>query len=194
MAGCAIISGSFERHPQPVVLAISRPEIYERDDDGEPGAVVGRLERKAGDTLVSTGFWRRPRLGIGDQYFLVVDGGREVFILRNEARTYADIQFDRLGRIFRLPRDKDAAAWGRAREYIRGDPDTPIEIATSNLIKTAQAADTNSIAYLVTRVEIGEEVEYEITCTSPKNRFNATYAARVLSFFMVTGKDYAYIF
>jgi hypothetical protein len=194
LTGCGIFGrafgGSFERRTDPIVLSRDRPPLFARDEDGEPDDEVGTLERRAGDTLVSTGYWHHAL--IGDSYFLISDGGRELFILRRHAATYDDLLFDRLTNPFRLNRSEDVAAWGRAKEYVGRDKDTPIEIATDNLLKTRPAADSSSVAYLVTRVLHAEEVEYQITCSSPKKGFDADYAALRLVFHMVTGRWYSY--
>lgn len=196
MAGCSSCAGSFERRATRVriFLDVDRPAIYELGPEGEPGDAIGQLERKAGDTLWCTGIWHQA--AIGNVYYLVEDSGREVFIMRDNALNEDDRLRVRLGTTFRLPPLYAHAAWERAKKYFASDTTTPLEIATDNLLKTKASNDSNSIAYTVTRVEIEDQtnfqIEHQIICTSPRKKFNGTYAASLLAFYMYTGRYYVY--
>jgi hypothetical protein len=127
---------------------------------------------------------------LGTAYYLIADSGREVFIRRDDAANDDDRLRVRLGNTFRVQPYHSARAWERAQTYLARDTTTPIEIATDNLLKTKAVADTNAVAYTVTRVELDGEVEFQIICTSRKQGFKDTYVASLLAFYMYTGRTY----
>lgn len=186
----SIVRGTLRRGKLQVVLDKDLPNYYAKDADDLPGGSLGTLTMYAGDTMMTHGILTGSALR--SSYYLIVFDNREVYIRREDVLTPDDQIFRSVRNPFSVPFREDFDAWNRARDYVRNHTAVPIEIANDNLIKTSSLSDSTSIHYLVTRITRARDVEYEIICRSHVRGFSGDREARVMAFYMVTGRMYAY--
>jgi hypothetical protein len=193
LAGCgSFMIGSLYPRSERLMLAHDRPQMHSRMPEGEPNGTVGVLEKKAGEMISGLGFWKGGM--IYDSYYLVREGGKEFFLLRDDIWNENDQLFRRCQGRFRLDAKADPVAWQRARSYILDTSPSRIEVSNNNLIKTSAPTDTLSTGYTITRVPItATEFEYEIIATSIRPDFRADSAAAALGYYMTTGNWYSYV-
>ncbi|MFZ1730473.1 MAG: hypothetical protein WBQ23_10335 [Bacteroidota bacterium] len=193
--GCEFIISMFDGTLYPgnmqVVLNKDRPSYRARGEKNNPGNTIGTLDRRAGDTVNTIG-WYKGGFG-GISVFLIRLETQEVYIDREDVLTPDDQIYSLLGSgAFSLTHMEDNDAWNRAWDYIESHAGTPIDVASENLIKTTSSTDTASIQYIVTRAILEYTVNYEIICRSSRPGFNAADEANQMAFFMATGRMFEY--
>ena len=79
---------------------------------------------------------------------------------------------------------------GSTFTFISRQPGVMIKIESASLIETLMPRDTISKGYFVKRVPAFDRVEYQIICSARKVKFDSKEAARLLSFYMLTGREF----
>lgn len=94
------------------------------------------------------------------------------------------------GQTFQVSLKDDRSAWRRASAYLAQRPGIEIKVTSDNLIETSKPIDTISIGYALRRIPAFDRVQYEIICSTQKRNFDPDEATRLLSFYMITRRDY----
>lgn len=185
ITGCS--SGTLFRGERRVVVTSTNPTLYRFGADGSVGDPLGTLSRSVGDTLPA--FGRLVGGAFSKSYYVLAEKSDTMYVTDGDVLSLDDHALLRQLTKFRLPKAQDPLAWGRATQYVVKHSDMKIQTASDNLIQTYNPIDGAKIGFTITRVPLGDEVEYEVACVSPNMFVDTRGKARRLAYFMVTGTE-----
>jgi hypothetical protein len=176
------------RSSQHVVVAKPSPPLFRYEKSGDIGGQIGTLQAAPGDTLSSCG--KHVGGAFSKSYYLLTNDPDTVWVTDGDVLSLDDYAFSLQLTKFRLPKDQDPGAWARATQYIVNHSDMKVQTASDNLIQTYNPIDGAKIGFTITRVPMGDYVEYDVVCMSPNMFVDRVGHARRLAYFMVTGIEH----
>lgn len=172
--------------PKAVLLTKNSPPVFRNMADPDSKDSAGVLPKNVGDTVYVLG--RVTRSSPVLDRFIYHDGKDSLWL--DDAATIDRMIYLLTGKKFQVKKDEDPACWARATVFVTKHSDMKIQTASDNIIQTYNPIDGAKKGFLVTRVPMGDMVEYEITCFSPNMFVNTYQYACEMGFYMKTGREY----
>lgn len=191
LLGCGS-AAKIKRFTSPTYVYADRanPAVYQHLSGGGVGDSVGYLEMNRGDSTLAFGtrdnmFWS------GTYHFIALKGADTVYLSKGQVYEEYDYRVDNQFPKFKLPKSQDPTAWGRATQWVLEQSDMKIQTTSENLIQTFNPLKSGQIGFTISRVPMGDEVEYNVTVVGSRidGKSNLREEQRC-AFYMITGRKY----
>lgn len=189
-AGCSPLA-KITRFGSPTYVYATRshPAAYQYSPDGEIGDSIGYLELMIGDSIPTFGA-RDQRSQVGTYHYIALKGSDTVYVAEGQVYDEYDYLVSKQSPKFRLPKSQDPTAWGRATQWVIERSNMKIQTTSENLIQTFNPEKGWHIGFTITRIPMGDEVEYDVKVVS-NNYGDASYRSQQrCAFYMVTGRKH----
>jgi hypothetical protein len=183
IVGCA---SSFTFMPSPKKrVVLTDHATYLMYSGGKVQSGAKPLPARAGDTIEVIGRvvgWG----GSVPHAYLSLLASDTVYILSSDLIPLSWAPLAHQSAKFRLPTTQDPTAWGRAIVYIQRHSSVKVQTASDNLVQTFNPIDPGDRGFTVTRVPMGDSVEYD---AKKLDHVIGESPSVFLALFMATGID-----
>jgi hypothetical protein len=187
--GCSVFKAKYYDYSGELIILKDNPELYECIDNS-PGEVVGKMEgMKAMDKYPYLGYNKNP--SIEPTYYKVRYNDKFYYVNYKEAKCNQVYELIKQPTTFSMPKEKDQEAWSRAVRYINKHSDMKIQTQTDLMIETYNPTKDGKKAFAVSKVFLGNEVEYEVRCILKSILTPPIVEAKKLAYYMRTGDEKA---
>ena len=180
--GCSSFGASFFSYSEKLYIEESNIPVYERKGEKGVGDVIGHTTFSRGDTIQH--FGTRLSAMSTKHCYLIIYEGDSVWVKEEDGVIPL---YDHIVRMqpdqFRLHKDKDEEAWGRAMRFITIHSDMKVQTTSDLLIETYNPIDNYDRGFRVSRLPVGDSVEYVCTCLG----LNCDSYEKQMALYMSTG-------
>ncbi len=143
--------------PEKGIIIKDSAVIY-KFENGAVGDKIGILNKKIGDTILIIGY----KYTDDKRVYSCIHDNDTIFASIKDIIDYDDYLITLMPTKFRVPKDADTLVWSRAKQYIDINTALKIDTETDILIETYLPFEQMHTGFRITRVPIGNEVEFEV--------------------------------